>query len=223
MAEPTQPGDARIRRFSSRLLAGLAVSGTGLVLILTIGVTRPGQEPQPAASAPAVATRTLEPVAGATAPLPGRLAPQDRPRVSDLKELDTWSAEVATATRVPARLLAGYGRAEMWMRAEWPGCHLSWATLAAIGQVEAVGTGPLPVPEETWKQWAARATRDGRQPDPADIDDAALTMARALCSTGADLATPQGWWAAITGAPTLAPEAQRVFAGATTLAAAAPR
>lgn len=223
MAEPTQPGDARIRRFSLRLLVGAAVVGTGLVLILTIGVTRPGEEPQPAAPEPAVAARTQEPPAGATAPPPGRLAPQDRPRESDLKALDTWSNEVAAATKLPARLLAGYGRAEMWMRGEWPGCHLSWVTLAAIGQAEAVGTGPLPVPDETWKQWSARASGDGKQPDPADIDDAALTVARSLCSTGADLATAQGWWAAITGAPTLAPEAHAIHAAATTYATAAPR
>ncbi|WP_435069910.1 hypothetical protein [Amycolatopsis thermoflava] len=221
MAEPTQPGDARIRRFSLRVLTGAAVAGTGLVLILTIGVTRPGETPPQ--TQPAAAARTSGPPPGATAPPPGRLAPEDRPRESDLRALDTWSNEIAAATKLPARLLAGYGRAEMWMRAEWSGCHLSWATLAAIGHAEAVGTGPLPVPEDSWKQWSARATGDGKQPDPKDIDDAALTVARSLCSTGADLATPQGWWAAITGSPTLAPEAQLIFDTATTLAQAAPR
>ncbi|NIH87195.1 hypothetical protein [Amycolatopsis granulosa] len=223
MAEPTQPGDARIRRFSSRLLLGAAVTGTGLVLILTIGVTGPGEAPRPAVSQPAVATGTLEPPPGATAPRPARLAPPDRPRESDRKALDAWSTEVAGATGLPPRVLAGYGRAEMWMRGEWPGCHLSWATLAAIGEASAVGDGPLRVPEETWKQWSARATGDGRQPDPADIDDTALTTARSLCSTGADLATAPGWWAAITGAPALAPAARHVFDIATSLAGAAPR
>ncbi|MDQ0379156.1 hypothetical protein [Amycolatopsis thermophila] len=221
MAEPTRPGEARIRRFSLRLLVGAAVAGTGLVLILTIGVTRPGEEP--AVSPPAAAARTVEPPPAATAPPPGRAAPEDRPRESDLAALDAWSNEVASATKLPARLLAGYGRAEMWMRAEWSGCHLSWATLAAIGQAEAVGTGPLPVPEEIWKQWAARAGGDGKPPDPADVDDAALTVARSLCSTGADLATAQGWWGAILGTPALAPQARLIFDTATTLAAAAPR
>ncbi|GAB3566398.1 murein transglycosylase [Amycolatopsis endophytica] len=194
--------------------------GTGLVLILTIGVTRPDE----VSSAPDVpAAPTGAPPAGATAPVPARLAPEDRPRESDLAELDSWSNEVASATKVPARLLAGYGRAEMWMRGEWPGCHLSWATLAAIGQAEAVGTGPLPVTEETWKKWSARASGDGKQPVPTDIDDAALTTARALCSTGADLATAQGWWAAVLGAPSLAPDAQMIITTANGFATAVPR
>ena len=193
--------------------------GTGLVLILTIGVARPGEvaapQPEPVGSA--------EPAQAPTAPLPARRAPEDRPRLSDMAELTAWSNEVGAATNLPARLLMGYGRAEMWMRGERPGCHLSWATLAGIGVAEAVREGPLPVPDDVWQEWSARAATDGGRPDRADVDDAALTVARSLCSTGADLSTARGWWSTIGGAPSLASKAGSIITAANDFAAAAPR
>lgn len=170
---------------------------TGLVLLLTIGIDRPEQAEQsgPPPSQPAPST----PVPMGPAPNPAVAAPVDRPRESDLAELDSWARQLAKSTRLASNILAAYGRAEMWLRGASPGCHLSWATLAAIGQVQAVGSGPLPVPDAIWQRWSARAANDGKPPDPRNVDDAALAAARALCGDGADLSTGQGWWTAVLG------------------------
>nr|WP_092529649.1 murein transglycosylase [Amycolatopsis arida] len=105
----------------------------GLVLVLTIGVNRDDEEPPPAE--PSVEAPRPEPWAAAPTPAPA--APEDRLDASDQAELDAWAEQMATRTRVPARALAAYGRAEMWMRTAAPECRLSWGTLAAIGRVES--------------------------------------------------------------------------------------
>lgn len=46
-------------------------------------------------------------------------------------------SETATATGVPAVALAAYARAQLRVRADDPGCHLGWTTLAGIGRVES--------------------------------------------------------------------------------------
>ncbi|MEC3975965.1 murein transglycosylase [Amycolatopsis sp. H20-H5] len=111
---------------------------TALVLILTIGVGHQ-EEPPAAASppAPTLAAQEPKPQPGVAAPRAGLAAPVDRPKMSDQAELDAWSLRVSAKTKVPARVLAAYGRAEMWMRGQKPSCHLSWATLAGVGGVEA--------------------------------------------------------------------------------------
>ncbi|WP_291056929.1 hypothetical protein [Herbiconiux sp.] len=48
-----------------------------------------------------------------------------------------WAAGVAQSTGIPVRALLAYAGAEIRLRAEQPGCHLSWNTLAAIGFVES--------------------------------------------------------------------------------------
>jgi len=55
--------------------------------------------------------------------------------------------------------------------------------------------GPMQFIPSTWMHWGMSA--DGREPNPNDIDDAALTAARYLCAAGGDLITPDGWRAAI--------------------------
>ncbi|OLT49236.1 hypothetical protein BJF85_10310 [Saccharomonospora sp. CUA-673] len=57
--------------------------------------------------------------------------------------------------------------------------------------------GPLGFLPEHWENAADRATRDGRPPDPQDVDDAALTAARLLCGQGRDLSSVDGWWEAV--------------------------
>lgn len=219
---------------------------TGVILVVTIGVRAPeapaGPPPAPALDVP----DEQRPQPGAAAPRAGLAAPVDRPQVSDQVELDTWAGRVAGKTGVPARVLAAYGRAEMWMRREKATCHLSWATLAGIGRVEsdrakfdiaAIGAdgrlakpvvgpvfdgsagtqavhdtdggkldadkkwdhaiGPMQFLPATWKKYQERANGDGGAPDPQNIDDAAFTAARYLCSGGDDLGTPAGWWRAV--------------------------
>ncbi|GLZ39827.1 murein transglycosylase [Actinokineospora sp. NBRC 105648] len=49
----------------------------------------------------------------------------------------------------------------------------------------------------TWARWSQRANGDGRQADPQNVDDSALTAARYLCAMGGDLSTGPGWWKAV--------------------------
>jgi membrane-bound lytic murein transglycosylase B len=216
VAEPTGREGLRRRQLPQGLLLALGVVATGLVLLLTIGVAKPDQ-----AVGPAVTTTAAQPPPVA-APKPATAAPVDHPDASDVAELDKWARRLAKPTGLPASLLSAYGRAEMWMRSERPGCHLSWSTLAAIGQVQAVGSGPLPVPEPLWLSFAGRATSDGNPPDPRDVDDAAFTAARALCAGGQDLLTGQGWWAAVLGYTQSAADTHDVLAAATTYASTVP-
>ncbi|HJQ45014.1 MAG TPA: hypothetical protein VJ870_01655 [Amycolatopsis sp.] len=217
MVEPTQPGDVDVRTPSRPLPATLALAlgvvATGLILLLTIGVTKPETAATPPVQSAAA------PV-DAVAPDPAVGAPEDRPRASDLAALDSWARELAAKTNVPANLLAVYGRAEMWLRGESATCHLSWATLAGIGQFEAVGSGPLPVQSGIWDRWAARATHDGKAPDPRNADDAAYTVGRYLCSSGGDLATGGGWWQAVLGYTRSTGDAQSILTATNAVATA---
>jgi membrane-bound lytic murein transglycosylase B len=69
---------------------------------------------------------------------PGAVAPP-QPQAGAVGEdpLKTWAGRVSGTIDVPARALMAYGNAELVMRSEQPGCHLSWATLAGIGRVES--------------------------------------------------------------------------------------
>ncbi|MCT2583044.1 lytic murein transglycosylase [Actinophytocola sp. S1-96] len=73
----------------------------------------------------------------------------------------------------------------------------------------------------TWSRWGARASGDGRSPDPQNIDDAALSAARYLCASGGDLSTAQGWWRAVLTYNESVAYGQNVFSGADAYAKAA--
>ncbi|OLF04921.1 murein transglycosylase [Actinophytocola xinjiangensis] len=65
-------------------------------------------------------------------------AAQPQPRAAAGPDpLRTWAQRLAVPAEVPARALMAYGNAELALRTENPGCHLSWTTLAAIGRVES--------------------------------------------------------------------------------------
>lgn len=66
----------------------------------------------------------------------------------------------------------------------------------------------------TWQKWAVRANGDGRDPDPQNIDDAALTSARYLCGKGGDLSTPGGWWDGVLAYNSSVSYGRKVFSGA---------
>ncbi|HEX2130001.1 MAG TPA: lytic murein transglycosylase, partial [Actinophytocola sp.] len=51
--------------------------------------------------------------------------------------LRAWASRLAGPSEIPARALMAYGNAELVLRTEDPGCHLSWATLAGIGRIES--------------------------------------------------------------------------------------
>ncbi|WP_206436335.1 lytic transglycosylase domain-containing protein [Corynebacterium hylobatis] len=83
-------------------------------------------------------TRQLQPVppdvppaAGAEVPVIDIHAPG---RTSD--KLDFWAQPLAGATDIPAPALRAYGNAELIAGEAWPGCQLTWNTLAGIGWVE---------------------------------------------------------------------------------------
>jgi membrane-bound lytic murein transglycosylase B len=56
--------------------------------------------------------------------------------------------------------------------------------------------GPLQFIPSTWSTWGSDGDGDGVA-DPQDIDDAAYSAARYLCSSGGDLATGAAWTAAV--------------------------
>ncbi|MFD8495973.1 murein transglycosylase [Amycolatopsis sp. NPDC059657] len=125
------------RRLLGRLALTAGLILTALILIVTVGITRPGGEPASAPAPAPVPPPDPRPRPGAAVPHPALAAPEDRPKVSDQVELEAWAAKVSAQSQVPARVLAAYGRAEMWMRSQKAGCHLTWPTLAGIGRVEA--------------------------------------------------------------------------------------
>ncbi|MFD6953214.1 murein transglycosylase [Nocardiopsis sp. TSRI0078] len=55
--------------------------------------------------------------------------------------------------------------------------------------------GPMQFIPDTWEQWGDSLS--GGDPDPHNIDDAALTAGRYLCGDGRDLATAADWESAI--------------------------
>lgn len=55
--------------------------------------------------------------------------------------------------------------------------------------------GPMQFIPQTWARWGVSAS--GGEPDPHQIDDAALSAGRYLCEDGRDLSTAQDWEAAI--------------------------
>jgi membrane-bound lytic murein transglycosylase B len=76
---------------------------------------------------------------------------------------------------------------------------------------------------ETWRRWGVRASRDGKSPDPQNVDDAALTAARYLCASGGNLATAAGWWRAVLTYNSSVSYGQTVFSGADAYARAAAK
>jgi membrane-bound lytic murein transglycosylase B len=104
------------------LLATLALA------ILRVGATNPA-----AALEPMVAPAPTS----AAAPAPGR-ADQGISRSAARSGVDpAWVARVSAAAGIPAPAIRAYADAELVVRAEQPGCHLSWNTLAGIGWVES--------------------------------------------------------------------------------------
>lgn len=243
------------------LAAVVVLAGAVIVVTVNTGDDRPAE--------PSFSVRQLRPEPHSAAPASALPAPEDRPGASDEAALDDWSRRLGETIRVPARAVAAYGRAEMWMRSEQPGCQLSWATVAGVGRVEsrhgqlrdadidADGTattpivgprldgsagvravpdtdggrldgdtewdravGPMQFLPQTWQRWGKRASADGASADPQNVDDAAFTAARYLCSGGANLTEPDGWWDAVLTYNQSVSYGQNVFSGADAYATA---
>ncbi|GHG50295.1 MULTISPECIES: lytic transglycosylase domain-containing protein [Amycolatopsis] len=139
---PRSPGVAVLTRLLV-VLAVLAVAGGGIWLVTR--ASTPEASPT-TTEIPALQVKAADVRPGSVAPAGGAVAggaeqqtspQQARPRETGPATLAQWAAQVAGATGVPARALQAYGNAELAMRADQPGCKISWATLAGIGRIES--------------------------------------------------------------------------------------
>jgi membrane-bound lytic murein transglycosylase B len=116
------------------LLAGSITAGA-------VVVPRSGSPADPARaptgahppSAPARAPTAAPPASPIAPPRTGAGEPDGLP--ADV--LRGWAQQMSARTTIPVVALQAYGYAELVAARTWPGCRLSWTTLAAIGRVES--------------------------------------------------------------------------------------
>lgn len=82
--------------------------------------------------------------------------------------------------------------------------------------------GPLQFIPQTWERLSGRAGNDGKDADPHNIDDAAVTAGRLLCRFG-DMSTKKGWWKAVLAYNRSVTYAQAVYSGADAYARASKK
>lgn len=121
------------------------------------------------------------------------------------------------AGEIPWVALQAYRRAADILGEVDPACGISWAMLAAVGQVESehgrsgggelgddgvvrpaivtrgadAAVGPMQLLPDAWKVAGVDGDGDGTR-SVQDLDDAAVAAGVYLCATGADLNTPEG-------------------------------
>lgn len=121
------------------------------------------------------------------------------------------------AGEIPWVALQAYRRAADILGEVDPSCGISWAMLAAVGQVESehgragggelgddgvvrpaivtrgadAAVGPMQLLPDAWKVAGVDGDGDGTR-SVQDLDDAAVAAGVYLCATGADLNTPEG-------------------------------
>jgi hypothetical protein len=88
------------------------------------------------ASAPSAPVAALAAPVGATTSTASGSASRSRPSTGPAA-LAGWAGTLGPRVSVPPVALAAYGSAQLALAARSPGCHLSWTTLAGIGQVES--------------------------------------------------------------------------------------
>ena len=124
----------RRHRWWLALLAVLLI-GSGVLVAryaLPKSAPSPGAAPPPATGraqpAPVISGEIIPPTGGnPVITVPAR--PADA--------LSDWAAQVAPAAQIPLVALQAYGYAQLSLEGTAPQCHLSWTTLAGIGQVES--------------------------------------------------------------------------------------
>ena len=123
----------------------------------------------------------------------------------------------ARAGQIPWIALQAYRRAADILGEVDPSCGISWALLAAVGQVESehgesgggalgddgvarpaivtrgadAAVGPMQLVPDAWEMAGVDGDGDGTR-SPQDLDDAAVAAGVYLCATGTDLRTPEG-------------------------------
>jgi hypothetical protein len=131
------PAGARRRiRWWLILLAVALIGSSALVAKYALpkaAPPQPGAAPPPATAAPLPTSNTsgpgLIPPTGAEPPRTPPARPADA--------LASWAAQVSPIAQVPAVALQAYGYAQLSMASTSPQCHLTWTTLAGIGEVES--------------------------------------------------------------------------------------
>jgi membrane-bound lytic murein transglycosylase B len=118
-------------------LLAVALIGSGALVAryaLPRSAPRPGSAPAPA-PAPTVSQpgpRSTGDLIAPTGAQPSLTLPA---RPADA--LASWAAEVGPVAQIPPVALQAYGYAQLSMESTNPQCHLTWTTLAGIGEVES--------------------------------------------------------------------------------------
>lgn len=106
------------------ILVGVAVVMVGVILVVVLAPR--GQEPAVDDALP-FAAPVADPPLAEVVDGPGYAAQIDQ----------EWATEAAEATGIPRTVVLGYAGAIIGARENFPGCTLSWTTLAGIGSVES--------------------------------------------------------------------------------------
>lgn len=112
------------------ILAGLAVA---VVAVLLFFVLAPRAVESPAEEASPADEEVFFPDAAAPAPL---AATAHRLGYAGAVN-EAWATEISAGTGIPNTAVLAYAGAVMTAQANYPGCTLSWNTLAGIGSVES--------------------------------------------------------------------------------------
>jgi hypothetical protein len=126
----------------------LGAAGTaGAYLVPEALQAQPAPRPTPGfpleAAPPALAAPTGStgpPSIPAASGLPTPSAASTRPGVTGARPADAlagWAQQVGTRAGIPVVAVEAYGYAELVLNRTAPNCHLSWTTIAALGEVES--------------------------------------------------------------------------------------
>lgn len=128
------------------LFAVAAVASTGAI----VGIASAGTGSLPGASAQASGAAAAAPLSEAAASSSAS-ASSTRAATAAQREIQSvaatlnassdWAARDSAATGIPQRALMAYGKAALVAQKLWPGCHLGWNTIAAIGYLESGNAG----------------------------------------------------------------------------------
>jgi hypothetical protein len=127
---------------SHRRGAGLWLPVVIFVALLAIAavvgrIIVPAGGPEAGAAPPtAVGSAPGSPQPSATPAVPG-LPPLPTPPPRPADALAAWAQRIGNMINVPEVAIEAYGYAQLMLQQTDPGCHLSWTTLAGIGQVES--------------------------------------------------------------------------------------
>jgi membrane-bound lytic murein transglycosylase B len=96
-----------------------------------------GSPPSVSALAAAAAAAPVRPPVVSAPARPPAAAARSRPGTGPAA-LVGWARALGVKVSIPPVALAAYGSAQLAVGAQSPGCHLSWTTLAGIGEVESL-------------------------------------------------------------------------------------